>query len=201
MSVKTKSHERTLILVKPDAIQRGLSGEILTRFERKGLKIVAMKMVWPTTEQAEQHYWWSEEEKMNTGNRTLEIYKAKGLEMSRTPIEQAEYIQEKLAKFLVVGPVIAMVIEGAHAIEHVRKVVGHGSPLQADVGTIRADFTIDSYLIADEGDRAARNLVHASSSVGEAERELKVWFTEEEVFDYDLAIDQILYSKDWETQK
>ncbi len=200
MKNNSKNYERTLVLIKPDAVQRGLMGEILTRFERKGLKVTAMKMVWPTKKQAADHYYWSEEEKLKTGNRTLEIYKEKGLVMNRTPIEQAEYVQSKLIKFLVVGPVIALVIEGAHAIEHVRKLVGHGSPLQADVGTIRADYTIDSYLIADEADRAARNLVHASSSVDEAERELKVWFEEKEIQDYELAIEKILYSMDWENK-
>lgn len=198
---KTQAHERTLVLLKPDAVQRGLMGEILTRFERKGLKISAMKMVWPTVDQATKHYWWSDEEKTKTGNRTLEIYKAKGITLDKTPIELAEKVQEKLVRFLTAGPVIAMVIESAHAIEHVRKLVGHGSPLSADVGTIRADFTIDSYIVADEVDRAARNLVHASSSVDEAERELKVWFTEEEIFDYDLAIEKVLYSMEWEAEK
>ncbi len=199
--VKTQSHERTLVLLKPDAVQRGLMGEILSRFEKKGLKVAAMKMVWATEEQARKHYWWSDEEKTKTGNRTIEIYKAKGIELDKSPIELAEKVQEKLVRFLTAGPVIAMVIESAHAIEHVRKLVGHGSPLSADVGTIRADFTIDSYIVADEVDRAARNLVHASSSVDEAERELKVWFTEKEIFDYDLAIEKILYSMEWESEK
>lgn len=198
---RSKSYERTLVLIKPDAVQRSLMGEIISRFEKKGLKVTAMKMVLPTKEQAAKHYFWSEEEKLKTGNRTLEIYKEKGLEMTRTPIEQAEYIQKKLVNFLVAGPIIAMVVEAAHAIEHVRKVVGHGSPLTADVGTIRADYTIDSYIIADEADRAARNLIHASSSVDEAEREIKVWFDESEIIDYELAIEKILYSMEWEEGK
>ncbi len=194
MSKKTKAHERSLVLIKPDGVQRGLIGEITARFEKKGLKIIAMKMVTPSKKQAINHYWWSDEEKTKTGNRTLAIYKDKGIELDKTPIEIAEKVQEKLVRFITSGPVVAMVIEGAHAIEHIRKLVGHGSPLQADVGTIRADYTIDSYLIADEADRASRNLVHASSSVDEAERELKVWFTEKELVDYELAIEKILYS-------
>jgi nucleoside-diphosphate kinase len=198
MIQKPKDYVRTLVLLKPDAVQRGLIGEIITRFERKGLKITAMKFIRPSREQAIEHYWWSDEEKTKSGNRTLEVYKAKGITLEKSPIEIAETIQKKLVTFLTTGPIVAMVIEGAHAIEHVRKIVGHGSPLQADVGTIRADFTIDSYVMADEADRAARNLVHASSSVEEAERELKVWFTEEEIYSYDLAIEQILYSKEWE---
>lgn len=196
--MKTALHQRTLVLLKPDAVQRGLVGEILSRFERKGLKIVACKMVLPTKEMAESHYFWSEEEKLASGNRTIAVRTEKNLPIEKSAIEYAESTQKKLIGMLTAGPVIALVIEAAHGIEHVRKVVGHGSPLQADVGTIRADFTIDSYIVADEADRAARNLVHASSSTSEAERELKVWFSESEISDYDLAIEKILYSKDWE---
>lgn len=198
MNIPTKYYEKSLILIKPDAIQRGLIGEIISRFERKGLKIVAMKMVWPTKDMAESHYYWSDEEKIATGNRTITIYKERGIEINKTPIEVAEDVQRRLVHFITAGPIIAMVIEGAHAIQHIRKLVGHGSPLQADVGTIRADFTIDSYLMADEADRVARNLIHASSSIEEAEREIKVWFTETEIYKYELAIERILYSKEWE---
>lgn len=199
MKNKPSSYERTLVLLKPDVVQRGLMGEIITRFERKGLKIVAMKFVQATKEQALEHYLWSDEEKTKTGNRTLEVYKNKGVELNKTPIEIAEDVQRRLVSFMVAGPVLAMVIEGAHAIEHVRKLTGHGSPLQADVGTIRADYTIDSYLLADEAERAARNLIHASSSIDEAERELQVWFKESEICDYELAIEKILYSTEWES--
>jgi nucleoside-diphosphate kinase len=201
MKNKPASYERTLVIIKPDAVQRALMGEIISRFEKKGLKIVAMKFLQASKEQAMQHYYWSDEEKTKTGNRTIEIYKNKGVELAKTPIEIAEDVQRRLVNFLLAGPVLAMVIEGAHAIEHVRKLTGHGSPLQADVGTIRADFTIDSYLLADEADRAARNLIHASSSLDEAERELRVWFTEDEICDYELAIEKILYSMEWEAAK
>lgn len=194
--MKTHSHEKSLVLLKPDSVQRGLIGEILSRFEKKGLKITAMRMIWATKEMAEKHYFWSDEEKTANGNRTINAYQSKGLEANRTPIEYAEDTQKKLHKFMSIGPIVALVIEGAHAIEHVRKLVGSGNPLQADMGTIRADYTIDSYIIADEADRAARNLIHASSSVGEAEREIKVWFKDEDIFDYELAIEKILYSSD-----
>ena len=196
--MKTSFHERTLVLLKTDTVQRGLMGEIITRFERKGLKITAMKMVLPTKKQAQEHYLWSEEEKISSGNRSLKAYESKGIKVTKTAIEFAEWTQKKLVRYLLSGPVVAIVIEGAHAIDHVRKVVGQGNPLQADVGSIRADYTIDSYMIADEADRAARNLVHASSSVGEAERELKVWFVEKELVNYDLAIEKVLYAPDKE---
>lgn len=195
---KTHYHERTLVILKPDAVQRGLVGEILSRFEKKGLKIVAMKMLWPTDKQAKDHYFWSDEEKEASGGRTIEAYKAKGLKITKSAKEYAEDVQRRLYSYLQSGPVIVMIIEGAHAIEHVRKLVGHGNPLSADVGTIRADLTIDSYVVADEVDRAARNLVHASGNQSESSREIKVWFKENEIVDFDLAIEKILYDKDWE---
>lgn len=196
--MKTHYHERTLVVLKPDTIQRGLMGEIISRFEKKGLKIVALKMVWPTEKMARDHYFWSDEEKEATGNRSIEAHKAQGLKITKSAKEYAEEVQGRLYSYLQSGPVLAMVVEGAHAIEHVRKTVGHGNPLSADVGSIRADLTIDSYVVADDVDRAARNLVHASGNLSEAEREIKVWFKEDEIVDYDLAIEKILYDKGWE---
>lgn len=197
---RPSTYERTLVLLKPDTVQRGLMGEIISRFERKGLKIVAMKFLKATKEQALEHYYWSDEEKIKTGTRTIEVYKSKGINLNKDPKEIAEDVRRRLVNFMLAGPILAMVIEGAHVVEHVRKLTGHGSPLQADVGTIRADYTIDSYILADEADRAARNLIHASSSVDEAERELKVWFSEDEICDYELAIEKILYSTEWEAK-
>lgn len=194
----SENYERTLVLVKPDGVQRGLIGEIFSRFERKGLKLVAMKMVWPTEKQAKAHYYWSDEEKIGNGQRTIEAYAERGIELKEDPIKLAEKTQSKLFRYLQAGPIVAFVIEGAHAIKHVRNLVGSGNPLQADVGTIRADYSIDSYILADEDDRITRNLIHASGNVSEAEREMKVWFSEDEIVDYELAIEKILYDKDWE---
>lgn len=198
---KTKYHERTLVILKPDTIQRGLIGEIISRFEKKGLKIIAMKMDWPTESQAKKHYFWSDEEKEASGNRTIEARSSKDLEITKTAKEYAEDVQRRLYNYLQSGPVVVFVIEGAHAIEYVRKIVGHGNTLSADVGTIRADYTIDSYPLADEVDRASRNMIHASGNASEAEREIKVWFKEEDLMDYDLAIEKILYDKEWESTR
>lgn len=199
MHKQSENYEKTLILVKPDGVQRGLVGEIISRFERKGLKLVAMKMVWPTAEQAQAHYFWSHEEKMGNGLRTIDAYKDRGMEIKDDPIALADKTLEKLHRYLQAGPIVALVIEGAHAISHVRKLVGSGNPLQADVGTIRADFSIDSYILADEADRITRNLIHASGNKAEAEREMAVWFTNEEIVAYDLAIEKLLYDKAWES--
>lgn len=160
--------------------------------------MVAMKMVMATREQAKEHYDMPKEDMIALGNKAITAYQEKGLEINKTPMEIAKDIQNKLVDYLTTGPVIVMVIEGAHAVEVVRKIRGGTNPLTADVGTITADLTIDSYMISDDSGRAVRNLVHASSSIEEATREIKVWFKENEIVDYDLAIEKILYDKHWE---
>lgn len=201
MSIKTNEHERSLVLIKPDGVQRGLVGEILSRFEKKGLKITAMKMLWPTKEMAAKHYDQPESAAIALGEKTIAAYAEKGIKIDKKPLEIAKDIQGKLVKYMVTGPIVAMVIEGAHAIAHVRKIRGGTNPLTADVGTITGDYTIDSYFIADADGRAVRNLVHASGTVEEAENEIDIWFKENEIMDYDLAIDQILYSMEWQSEK
>ncbi len=200
--IKTTVHERSLVLIKPDGVQRGLVGEIISRFEKKGLKITAMKMIWPTREMAKKHYDQPKDAMLLLGNRTLASYAEKGLKHKFSdPMDIARDIQTRLFEYLVVGPVIAMVIEGAHAIAHVRKIRGATNPLGADIGTITGDYTIDSYFVADADERAIRNLVHASGSVEEAETEIEIWFKKEEIVDYDMAIDKILYSMEWQGKK
>ena len=199
---KSKIVERSLVLIKPDGVQRGLIGELISRFEKKGLKVVAMKMVWPTKEMATRHYDQPESAMMTLGNRTLASYAEKGIvHKFSNPMDIARDIQKRLVRYLVVGPVVALVIEGAHAIAHVRKIRGATNPLAADMGTITADYTIDSYFLSDEDERAIRNLVHASGTPEEAEYEINIWFKPEEIMDYDLAIDKILYSIEWENAK
>ena len=199
--MKTLLHERTLVIVKPDGVQRGLVGEILARFEKKGLKIIGMRMVWPDALLAQKHYDMPESDKIAMGERTLATYREKGVELDKTPIEIAEGVQKRLVKYLSTGPVVAMVIEGAHAIAHVRKIRGATNPLSADVGTITADYTIDSYFLSDPDERAIRNLVHASGSVDEANREIALWFGKDDIHDYDLAIENLLYSNYWESAR
>lgn len=190
-----------MVLLKPDAVQRGLVGEIIARFEKKGLKITAMKMVWPSKEMAARHYDLPEEAARALGERTLATYAERG-EKHRfsDPMDVAADIMKRLERYISTGPIVAMVIEGAHAIAHIRKIRGGVNPLSADVGTITGDFSIDSYFIADLDERAVRTLVHASGNVSEAENEIKLWFKEGEIMDYDLAIEKILYSKEWEAE-
>lgn len=199
---REKFLEQSLVILKPDTVQRGLVGEIITRFEKKGLKIVAMKMVWPSRDQATNHYDQPEEAARALGTKTITSYAEKGIPFwTDDPMKVAKDIQKKLVDYLIAGPVVAMVIEGTHAIEHVRKIRGNTSPLKADIGSITADYTVDSYFVSDEDCRAMRNLVHASGTVEEAKAEIKIWFKDSEISNYNLAIEEILYSKEWENVK
>ena len=185
--------ERTLVLLKPDAVQRSLVGEILGRFERAGLKIAALKFLVPTKEQAYKHYVKNEAEIEALGNRSIEGKKKSGIVVNDNPKELGQKIIDRLVKFLVAGPVVAFVLEGNKAVAITRKMVGSTEPLQSDVGTIRGDYTIDSYELADDGDRAVRNLVHASANVPESDYEIKVWFSDQEIVDYKNALEKVLY--------
>jgi nucleoside-diphosphate kinase len=194
-------YQRTFVLVKPDGVQRGLVGDVVARFERKGLKLVAMKMVWPTEEQVAKHYEWPEADMIKLGERTKQGFIEKGIQDDREPMAIAKWVHGMLLEYVSGGPVVAMVIEGAHAVDHVRKLRGHTNPLAADVGTISGDYTVDSYQLADAAQRAIRNLVHVSGSPEEAQREIGIWFKSEEIHDYSSAIEQIVYSKEWESSQ
>jgi nucleoside-diphosphate kinase len=186
--------ERTLVVIKPDGIQRSLIGEIMKRYERAGLKLVGIKMLVPTTDFIEQHYTLDPEWRRVTGEKTIKGYKDKGLVPPLTdPLEITAIILANLKKYMTSGPVIAMVWQGAHAIKIVRKITGGTEPLATDVGTIRGDFVVDSYQMSDQDNRAIRNLIHASGSLEEAEKEIKHWFKQEELVNYRLIQEQILY--------
>lgn len=188
------SKERTLVLIKPDGIQRSLIGEIVKRYERLGLKLVAIKMVVPSKEHVEQHYTLDPSWRKVTGQKTIDSYKAKGLTPpSDDPLKISEKILNNLMKYIASGPVVAMVWQGAHSVEIVRKITGGTEPLRSDVGTIRGDYVLDSYKMADDDSRSVRNIIHASGSVDEAKMEIKHWFKEEEIINYRLIQEQILY--------
>jgi nucleoside-diphosphate kinase len=190
-------NERTLVLLKPDAVKRQIVGELVTRFERKGLKICGMKMVMPTEALAGQHYTDSEEWLKDSGERTYNSYVEKGIEPPMSARDLALNTRRKLMGGLTAGPLVALVLQGAHVIEIVRKMRGATSPQAADVGTIGFDYSVDSYELADAGDWPIRNIIHASDSTENAEREINIWFSEGEVLDYTSAIEHILYSKEW----
>lgn len=187
-------HERTLVIIKPDGIQRSLIGEIIQRFERVGLKLVGLKMMVPTAEQVEKHYMLDPNWKRMVGEKAIESYIKKGAKPPSTdPLKVGQQVIDRLKKYFTSGPVVAMVWQGAHVVSVVRKIVGATEPLSSIVGTIRGDFVLDSYIMADTDDRAIRNLIHASGSPVEAENEVKHWFLKGETHNYRLVQEQILY--------
>jgi nucleoside-diphosphate kinase len=190
--------ERTLVIIKPDGIQRSLIGEIIGRYERIGLKLVAMKMLVPTAKMIEEHYTLDPEWRKVTGEKTIKGYMDKGMKPPiNDPLEVTKVLLEKLKEYMTAGPVIAMIWQGAHAVKIVRKITGSTEPLMSDVGTIRGDFVLDSYQMSDSDGRAIRNLVHASGSVKEAEDEIKHWFANNEIISHKLIQEQILYDLDF----
>lgn len=186
--------ERTFIILKPDAIQRSLVGEIIRRFERVGLKLIALRFEIPNEEKVEKHYTLDPEWKRKVGEKSIESYQKKGeTPPSMDPIKVGDAVVDRLKAYMTSGPVVVMAWEGAHAVGLVRKLVGGTEPRSSDVGTIRGDFVLDSYAMADADDRAIRNLIHASGSVEEAKNELALWFTEKELVDYKIVSEAILY--------
>src|SRR3989344_3340551 len=191
---KHPKKEKTFVAVKPDGIQRSLIGEMISRLEKVGLKLVAMKMLVADEDHIEKFYTLNPEWRRVTGEKTIAGYKSKGLKPPiEDPFEVTAIILENLKKYMASGPVIIMVWEGAHAVAIVRKLVGATEPLVSDVGSIRGDFVLDSYFMSDTDKRSVRNLIHASGSTEEAEKEIKHWFKPEEIINYRLVSEEILY--------
>ena len=187
-------NERTLVIIKPDGIQRSLIGEVIGRYERTGLKLLGIKMLIPSIDMVEVFYTLDPEWKLKTGLKNLQAYKDKGLTPPHDdPIRQSNMILEKLKSYMASGPIILMIWQGMHAVAIVRKITGGTEPILSDVGTIRGDYVIDSYKTADDDMRAIRNVVHASGSIKEAEDEIKHWFSEKEIIEYNHIQDRILY--------
>jgi nucleoside-diphosphate kinase len=149
--------EKSLILIKPDGVQRGIVGKILMRFEDAGLKFIGMKMIWVTKDFAKTHY--------------------------KAHVKKPFY--PGLEKMITEGPVIAIAVEGIQAVELVRKMVGGTEPKEAVPGTIRGDFAHHSYAYADSKGIAIKNLIHASGNSEEAKEEIKLWFNDEELHTYE----------------
>lgn len=155
--------QQTLVIIKPDAVQRGIVGEVLARFERTGMRIVGMKMVYPDTEHFHKHY---------EGIGTL---------ISR----RGEDIYNVTLAAMTESPVIAIVLEGVEVVEYVRKMVGATDPKEAEPGTIRADFTHISRAYAISEGKTLPNILHASADINEAEQEIALWFEPHELHGYD----------------
>ncbi len=186
--------ERTFVIIKPDAVQRSFIGEIIQRFERIGLKLLALKFTIPSAETVEKHYTIDPDWIRKVGQKSIDGYIAKNLKPpTADPMELGRNVLRRMVKYVTSGPVIIMVWRGAHAVGIVRKIIGGTEPLTSDAGTVRGDFVLDSYQIAGIDDRAVRNLVHASGSVEEADKEINLWFKTEEILSYRLIQEEILY--------
>lgn len=179
--------ERTLFLIKPESVKRGIVGEILQRVERLGLEIVAAKLVKPSDELAANHYptgdvAWME----NIGKRTIDDCQKYGINLKESigtedPIEIGKLVKVWNEDMLKSGPVFAFVLEGFNAIERLRSIVGNTVPVKANPGTIRGDYSLDSAISANIEKRAIRTVVHASGDADEAKREINLWFKPEEI--------------------
>jgi len=157
-----KNIERTLVLIKPDGVNRGLSMEILSRFEKVGLKIVGLKFTHVERTFAEKHYTYED-----------------------IAVRHGEEIRNQLLDYITEGPVVAAVIEGVKAVETVRKLCGSTEPTAAAPGTIRGDYCHHGYDFCNAVGKAVRNVVHASASPEEGQQEVNLWFSESEIVNYE----------------
>jgi nucleoside-diphosphate kinase len=185
--------ERSLVLLKPDTVQRSLVGEVIKRFENTGLKISAMKMIVPTEAQLLTHYNKDDAWYQRKGEGIVAELTEQGKEITKEPAEYGKDIILTIVRYMTAAPVVAMILEGNKAVSVVTKIVGTTEPSTSDVGTIRGDYTLDSYSHATFENRAVRNLVHQSESPEEAEREIAIWFNDAEVMNYVTAQERIMY--------
>ncbi len=180
--------ERTLFVIKPDAVKRGIAGEIIQRVERMGFVIKAAKLVQIDEKLGEAHYPNSEEWLRTVGERTIEDCNKYGVNLmenmgTEDPIEIGKIVKKWNVDFLCSGPVFAFVLEGLNAVERLRSLTGHTIPVKAAIGTIRGDYAMDSAIAANIEKRTIHNLVHASGTVDEAKNEIDLWFKKEEILD------------------
>ncbi|MCK9439281.1 MAG: nucleoside-diphosphate kinase [Patescibacteria group bacterium] len=185
--------QRTFVILKPDAVQRGLVGETIKRIERTGLKMVALKMIMANEDQCWKHYNKDDEWFLKKGQMIVENRQKAGMPVEKEAIEYGKDIIAALVKFMTCGPIIPMIFEGNQAVAIVKKIVGGTEPTTSDVGTIRGDFTLDSYELSNLDSRAVRNLIHCSDVPEEALREIDLWFKKEEILTYRLIAEQVLY--------
>ncbi len=182
--------EQTLVLIKPDGVKRGLIGEIITRFEKAGLKIVALKLTSPSEDLLHKHYKTNEEATLKRwGEKTLSTYTKYGKDAQKElgttePLELGKMVNKWLFDYVKSGPIVAMILEGRHAVENVVMMAGPTMPISAPPGTIRGDYSTDSAAYANDEKRGVMNLVHISASVEEAEYEKALWFSKDEIHEY-----------------
>ncbi len=189
--------ERTFIMIKPDGVLRGLVGQIISRIESTGLKIVGLKLITASKEAIDGFYPSDQAWIQRLGEKTLSTYKTYGI----NPIEElntddaleiGRQVREWLLDFMTSGPIVPIVVEGIHAIEKIRKLAGETMPVNSTLGTIRGDFSSDSAAIANKQKRAVFNIVHATENAEEASEEIQYWFDSKDLSEYRSADDEII---------
>lgn len=187
--MKNLKEERTFVMVKPDGARKGLIGEIIKRFEQRDLKIVALEMFQPTKKQIDDHYPKDETWIRRLGTKTLGTYEKYDLDPmgdfgTIDNLAIGSEVRKWLIDYMISAPLVKMVVEGVHAVDMVRKIAGPTLPYQADMGTLRGDFSNDSPAVANAEKRAVANLLHASETPEEAAHEIEHWFGDTPVYAY-----------------
>ena len=187
--MKHPKEEKTYVMIKPDGVRKGLIGEVIKRFEQRGLKIVALEMSQPSHEQMDNHYPKNEEWITRLGTKTLNTYEKYGYDAMADfgtidPALIGPGVRKWLIDFMLSAPVVKMVVQGLHAVDIVRKIAGPTMPYLAEIGTIRGDFSIDSPVLANKEKRCVTNIVHCSETQEEAEHEIKHWFGDAVIHEY-----------------
>jgi nucleoside-diphosphate kinase len=190
--------EKTLVLIKPDGTKRGLIGEIVSRIEKRGLKVIALEMVWANKSQVDGNYPDDDKWLNGIGEKTKANYEKYGFDIKKElgtddNKKIGKMVREWLIEYMVSGPIIKIIVKGIHAVDMMRKMVGNTMPALSEMGTIRGDFSVDSSIAANKGKRAVHNLVHASGTIEEAEKEIAFWFSPEEIHDYKRAEEDIMF--------
>lgn len=196
------TQEKTLVIFKPDVIQRHIIGELITKFEKKGFKIAAIKMKLASEELLGKHYTDDPKYLKEVGEKAIKSARERGEKVEETdPLKVGGQIRQWNIDYLSSGPVVAIVLSGPHIIEAVRKITGSTNPQNADVGTIRGDYSPDSFFLSSLQGRTTRNVLHASDSLENAQREIKLWFNDDEICEYETAIEKVLFDSGWTTSK
>lgn len=190
--------EKTLLIIKPDGVKKGLVGEILKRIEDRGLKIIALSMIWATPSQMDNHYPKDEDWIKRVGEKTLSTYNKYGLDAIKElgtddPLKIGKMVRHWLIDFMTSGPLVKAIVQGIHAIDMVRKIAGNTMPALSEMGTIRGDYSVDSAAAANRDKRAVHNLVHASETQAEADNEINLWFSKKDLHNYKRGDEDIMF--------
>ena len=190
--------EKTVFIIKPDGVKRGLVGEILSRFEKRGLKIIALNMVLASKENMDNHYPKDDAWIKRLGEKSLANYQQYGVDPREKlgtddPFEIGKMIRKWVVEYMTSGPIVKGIASGVHAIDMVRKICGNSLPNLADMGTIRGDFSVDSAVSANLNNRSIKNIIHASENEKEVKNEIALWFKDHEIHDYKRAEEDIMF--------